>query len=148
MLTVVTAYVPGLTGVTLLSRLVGQNGRSVTQASLSTIAWTATDLTAGAVVSTGSFVVATSIFDSLQQNDPRWVKDSKTAPGPDGQYGYNFLGGPLAYNLLAAATPVQVPAGWPEGAAVRPVRVDVAFSPVGGVRFTVSWVLKIQPAYG
>lgn len=147
MLSVVTAVVPGLTGVSLLARVLGQDGRPITRASLSTIGWTATDLTAGAAIATGTFTVASSVYDALQQTDPRWSKDSATSPGPDGLWGWNFLAS-LSATLLGAATPQQVPAGWPTPVGPRPVQVDVGFTPVSGARFTASWRLEIQPAYG
>jgi hypothetical protein len=91
-------------GVTLLARIVGQNGQPITQASLSKIQYALTDFGAGVRASTPgppnpapttgllrTVTISTTVFDALQQNDPRWTKDSAANLGVDGLWGWNFL---------------------------------------------------------
>jgi hypothetical protein len=135
------AAVPGQSGVTLLARVLGQNGVPITRASLSGIGWTLTDLTRGAVLGTGSLTINSAVFDSLQVGDPRWTIDTPVNPGADGANGYNFLA-VLAATLfpIRPATPVDVLAGYqPKG--VR-YQADVVWTPVTGQPFRqiFSWL--------
>lgn len=141
---IITGQTTGRSGVTLMARLRGAAGQPVTQASLSSITWQLSDLTAGTVAGSGTFAVASSIFDALQQADPRWQADSALVPGPDGSWGYNFLA-----TLGAALFPVATLAPAQFGAAAVPhlYQADVAFQPVSGERFTVSWQLNVVPVY-
>ncbi len=88
---IITGIVVTKTDVTLLARVVGNLGTPVTQATISAISWQVSDLTLGTVLGTGTFVVASVIFNSLQQADTRWVRDSATQLGVDKAWGYNFL---------------------------------------------------------
>lgn len=74
---------------TLYARIRSKSGL-VTQATVSSISYSIYDLTDQASQTTGTFTVSSVIFDSLQQDDPRWTTDSAERPGTDGSYGYNF----------------------------------------------------------
>jgi len=107
-------------GVTLLARIVGNGGMPITQASLSTIQYALTDFGSGSPTpgspgpanpapTTGalaSLTISSVVFDSLQQNDPRWTKDSAANLGSDGAWGYNFLA-TLAATLFTTANRQQ-----------------------------------------
>lgn len=87
--------IPTRTGVTLLARIVGNAGVPITQSTLASIQYDLTDLGSpiGVSPTTGPLVtlaIATVLFDSLQQSDPRWTRDSAGAPGRDGLWGYNL----------------------------------------------------------
>ena len=136
--------IPSATGVVLLARVLGNQGVPVTQASLSAIAWTLTDLTTPAALSSGAFAVASVVFDALQQADPRWTRDSAAVPGPDGRWGYNFLAtlpaglfaiSPAPTVGLLAATPVRYQA-------------DVAFTPAAGEPFRQVFQWTRQRVWG
>ncbi len=114
--------IPGKSGVTLMARLRGQDFTLITQASLTSIAWTLTDRTTGLAVANAPFTVATVIFDTLQQGDGSWSKDSKSATGPDGTWGYNFRAILPAANIVPAGDRFQC---------------DVVFTPVTGEPFRV-----------
>jgi hypothetical protein len=134
----------GLSGVTLLARITGTPGVPITQATLTGVAWTLTNLTTGVVAATGTFVVGASVYDSLQQADGRWTADSLAAPSTvDGLAGYNFLG-TLAAALFAAAVPVAgvvaPPPTW--------FQADVAFTPVSGQPFRQSWRFPAGAVFG
>lgn len=131
----VTGVAAGKSGVALLARVLGNAGAPITQASLASIAWTLTDLTAGAAVAAGTFVVATSVFDSLQI-DPRWTVDA---------LGYNFLG-----TLAASNFPAALPAAGAPGQAAPPRRyqADVAFTPAAGEPFRVIFAWSALSVYG
>lgn len=129
-----TGSVVAGSGVTLLARLRGQGGQHVTQASLSSIGYTVSDLQAGAIIATGTFTVSSTIFDSLQQFDPRWTMDSQAAPGADGSWGYNFLAG-LPASALPQTTLTSAALYLPPPR----VQVDVLFTPLTGEVFRVVW---------
>lgn len=61
------------------ARVANENDTDITQASVSSIAYTVTDMADASVVDSGSFVVSTSIFDTLQTGQG-W----NTAKYPDG----------------------------------------------------------------
>ncbi len=120
--------VPMRSGVALLARIAGATGVPITQASLSTIQYALTDLGAGPGVPpvTGPLTalsVAAVVFDQLQQQDPRWTRDSAQAPGADGLFGFNFLA------VLPAALMTSP----------NRQHVDVIFTPVSGEPFRVSF---------
>ncbi len=142
-----SGVVAAQSGILLLARVVGATGGAITQASITSIAWTVTDLTLGTVLATGTFTVSSSVFDSLQQNDPRWTYDSAASPGPDGAFGYNFAA-TLPSTVLAVSTPSPVPPGYPPANLPRRVQVDVAFTPVVGAAFRVIFLLSVLPVYG
>lgn len=135
--------VPGNAGVILMARLIGQFWALVTQASLASIAYQVTDLTVPGTYTTivslgnGTIPVSTSIFDSLQQQDQTWTKDSAANPAPpppqgDGRYGYNFR---------FVLPPSSVPGG-------KRLQVDVVFTPVAGQPFRVQFQFTTLPTYG
>jgi len=138
--------VPGKSGVTLLARLRGSDGRLVTRASLSSIAYTVSDLSAGTSLGTGTFTISTTVYDSLQQGDPRWSADSAREPGPDGSHGYNFAA-ELPASLFALTTLAEP--GVLSGPA-RPGRIqaDVAFTPASGQAWRVVFAWDSYPVYG
>ena len=68
-------------GAIVLARIVGNDGSNITQASITSIAYLVYDTTSSAQVITGSVTVATSVFDTLQDDD-RWPDSEAT--------GYNF----------------------------------------------------------
>ncbi len=125
--------IPGTSGVTLMARIRGQDHTLLTQASLSAIAWTLTDLTTGLAVTTGTFTIASVVFDSLQQGDGSWTKDKRTAPGPDGAWGYNFRA------ILPAAS--IAPSG-------NRFQGDVHFTPATGEPFRVVFQFRTVKVFG
>ena len=71
-------------GVTFLARLRTNSGAYITQAIFGTITYNVYNLESASTVSlSGSFVVASTVFDTLQTTDARWTVDST---------GYNFAG--------------------------------------------------------
>jgi hypothetical protein len=135
--------VSGQTGTTLMARLRGQNGVLVTQGTLLSITYTITNITTGAAVGSGTLVVSTVIFDSLQQNDPRWKQDSAAKPGLDGVWGFNFLA-----QIPAASFPVS-PQSTAGIAAPNPTyQVDCVFTPIAGEPFRVIFQVTADKVYG
>lgn len=80
----------------------------------------------------GSLTVASVVFNTLVQNDPRWDIDSQYSPGADNQWGYNFL-----FTLPASAL-----------AKPDKYQLDVRFVPVSGEPFTVPFALTALQVYG
>lgn len=144
--TIAGQAIPGKTGVTLMARLRGAAGALVTGASLSSIGYTVSDLTDGTALGSGTFTVSAVLFDSLQQGDARWSKDSAGRPGADGAWGYNFLAS-LAATLfpLTALAADDLLAG---PAPPHRVQCDVAFTPVSGQPFRVLFSWLSVPVYG
>lgn len=133
-LPIITAQsVPGRSGVALMARIRGQAAALLTQASLTSIGWTLTDLATGLVVTSGTFAVAAVVFDALQVQDGSWTKDSADSPGPDGAWGYNFRGIIPAANFTASGDRFQV---------------DVAFTPATGEPFRVPFQFATVKVYG
>jgi hypothetical protein len=120
---VITGSARARSGATLMARIRGNNGLPLTQASVASIALTVTDTTTGIATFAGPLAVAASVFNSLQQSDPRWTRDSADYPGADGSWGYNF-----SCVVPAAALPN----------AVR-YQTDVVITPVAGEPFRVVW---------
>lgn len=122
-LNVITAkVVPGNAGLALMGRLVNYTGTLVTQASISSIAYSVYDLDADASLATGTFTVASVVYDTLQQSDAAWTKDSASKPGTDGRWGYNF-------KAILPATDIPIASSGDR------VQVDVAFTPASGQKF-------------
>lgn len=68
-------------GFSLMDRLIGNDATDLTQAAVTSIAWSIYDLADATVAfATGTLTVATVVFNSLQ-TDARWTTDST---------GYNF----------------------------------------------------------
>ena len=136
----ITGSGPARSGVTLLARILGNNGNPVTQASVSSINYQVTNLSAGTTGTATALTVADVIFDSLQQNDLRWTKDDADHPGIDGRHGFNFAA-TIPRTQFAAATPaVDTP---------DPVKyqIDVLFTPTTGQAFTQRFLYTAQPVY-
>lgn len=132
----ITGIVVNRSGVTLMARLLGNLGTPITIATVASIAWKVSDLTTGLAVASGTFTVATTVFDSLQM-DSRWTLDNANALGPDQRYGYNFLA------VLPAATfAATVLTGQANLTPADRLRCDVTFTPVSGEVFAVpfEWV--------
>lgn len=142
--TTLSGPVTGGSGVLLLARvLAGVAGGGfdlLNQGSVTSLAYTVTNLTTGLAVGSGTLVVSASVFNSLQQTDPRWTQDSAQNPGPDGLWGYNF-----ATTLAASLFPPASPA---VGVAATRYQADVAFTMVSGQPFRVSWQWNSFPVYG
>ena len=140
---ILTGTVHAGSGVCLMARLRGLDGNLVTQASLSSITYAIRDLTDAVTDSTGSLTISSVIFDSLQQNDLRWRKDSQSRPGPDGQHGYNFrtvMGATLFGEFtVATASPYRV--------SPSTFQIDVKFTPTSGQAFVQSWQITPLPTY-
>ena len=137
---------PGKTGVTLLARVRMANGQLLTQASLSSIAYTVSDLTNGSSLGTGTFTVSSTVYDDLQQYDPRWQADSAGEPGDDGEFGFNFAGAlPATLFALTTLAAPGVLTGFNAGIVVQ---ADVAFTPASGQQWRISWRWRVLPAYG
>ncbi len=126
----ITGIVVGRTDVTLLARVVGYLGTPITPADVAAISWQVSDLTAGTVLGTGTFAVASVVFGGLVQTDPRWTRDSQQAPGPDKQWGYNFL-------AVVPASAFAGPALVPLANAYPPdqLQADVTMTPASGNPF-------------
>jgi hypothetical protein len=129
----ISGQVAAGSGVTILARLRGQDGSLVTQASLTSIAYSVANLTEGEVVGTGSLTVSTCVYDSLQ-TDARWTQDTASRPGPDGATGYNF-----AATLPASLFPETTLTSAVARSAPPRVQVDVTFTPTSGQPFRVVW---------
>lgn len=123
--------IPAGSGVVLLARILGNSGQPITRASLSSIAYTVTDLTSATVDGTGTFTISSVVFDTLQQQDKRWRLDSAAEPGQDGRWGYNFLAtlpASLFTTTTVSATEVLTP--------TVKLQCDVLFTPASGQAFT------------
>ena len=130
-------------GVTLMTRLQGNNGQLVTKASLASISYQVSNLTLGTVAGTGTLAVASVIFDSLQQSDPRWTADSADSRDKFGNWGYNFLA-----TLPAAAFGVSTLVAQPLAPVPPPVyQIDVLFTPASGEVFRVPFRAQAYPVF-
>jgi hypothetical protein len=138
----ITGVVVNRTGVTLLARLLGSLATPITQATVASIAWKLSDLTAGTVVAAGTFVVAATILNALVQNDPRWTADSANSPGPDGLWGYNF-----AAVLPASTFPATPLTGQALLMTPDTLQCDVTFAMQDGTQFVVPYRWTPLAAY-
>jgi hypothetical protein len=136
----------GNSGLVLCARILGNQGNPIVQADIATIAYTVQDLTLATLVTSGTFAVATSVFNSLQQQDPRWTTDSEFALGPDRQYGYNFAAtvpaAALADLYTTSYNPELVPTVTPHR-----TQVTVLFTPAAGEVFRVVYQFTPIPTY-
>ena len=134
---VTAAAVPGGTDVLFLARVRAANFALITQATVSTITWTLTDITPGVnyqtVVGTGTFAVAATVFNSLVQSDLSWTKDSANNLGADGAWGYNF-----AATLPAAGI---VPSG-------DTFQLETKLAIVGGTTLRLVWQFNTVQVFG
>lgn len=124
--------IPTGTDVALLARLRAQSYALVTQATLTSIAWTVTDTVLGTLLGNGTFTISQVIFDTLVKSDPSWSRDGPPifAPenaygfpgsvvGTDQQWGYNFRG------IIPGSVVPLTSAG-------NDLQADVTFTFVGG----------------
>lgn len=88
---IITGLVVGRGTVVLMARILGSLGVPITAATVTSIAYQVTDLTAGTILTSGALTPASVVFNALVQNDPRWTRDNLYNPGPDGNWGFNFL---------------------------------------------------------
>lgn len=143
-LPVLTGATVARSGATLMARIRGANGQLITRASMSTIAYVVSDLTAGTTGSSSSLVVASVVFNSLQQEDPRYTQDNECNPGPDGAWGYNFM-----TVIPASAFPISVLSSTADDPVPEPhdYQIDVVFTPVSGEPFRVVWLVTPVNVY-
>jgi hypothetical protein len=108
----------------LMARIEGTDGDLITQADVSSIAYTSVDMHGDttSAVSSGALVVAATVFDTLQ-TDSRWTVDST---------GYNF-----GFLLPAACIP--------EGD--RCYSIDVVLTMASGGSIPVVWKLTTKKRY-
>ena len=138
----ITGLVIANSGVTCMARLCGAGGALVTQASISSIGYAIRDLTDGETDSASTLTVSSVIYDSLQQTDPRWTKDSAIALGKDGRWGYNFLN-TFAATLFTdfdmdATTKIVTP---------HKFQVNIWFTPASGQKFHVPFQFTPIPVW-
>jgi hypothetical protein len=107
----------------LMARVVGSNGVLITQADITSIAYSVVKISDGTVIGTGSLTVADVVFDTLQ-TDKRWSEDS------------------TGYNVLITPNPTLIPEGGVTYA------FEVVFTPVVGYPFIVIFHIETIPAYG
>lgn len=141
---IITGVVTAQSGVTLMARILGNSGRPITQASLLSITYKVRDLFDLISLGTGTFTISTTVFDDLQQGDPRWTRDSEHSPGPDFAHGYNFLA-----TLPASLFPTAVYDVDPETGDVtrHRLQVDVTFTPVTGEPWVQPFSFQPIPTY-
>ncbi len=120
-----TRAVPGKSGLILMARILGANRQAITQATLTSITYTVTDITTGLAIATAqALTIGNVVFDNLVKTDPTWDADSQDNPSlEDGLWGYNFKTTIPALSLVPSGDRFQV---------------DIVFTPTTGERFTVS----------
>lgn len=132
-------------GVTLMARVRGNAGSLITQASFSSISFTVRDLTNGTTIVSGvALTISSVVFNTLQQGDPSWDKDSSINLGKDGSYGYNFK------TTIPAVHFSNYDVGTTQPFDVRPhrFRVDVEMIPVTGEKFRIPFEFGTIPTWG
>lgn len=107
-------------GVTFLARIKGNDGSNITQASLSSIAYTVTDMADASTVISGTLTISAVVFDALQTG-ARWTVDS------------------TGYNFLWAAPATLAPTGG------RKYRVELLFTPASGAVFVLPFEVDCIP---
>lgn len=108
-------------GLTLMARIVGNDGEYIKQADFGTITYAVHDSDGAEVTASTSLTPANVIFDTLQTSgdDPRW---------PHGDVGFNF-----AFVLPAASSPTGG----------KTNLVEVKFVPSSGEPFHVVWEVGV-----
>lgn len=111
------------TATPLIARIRATSGTYITQASLSSIAYSVFDLTAvpAAIVTSGTISKSSTVFDTLQTSDARWTVDS---------VGYNFL-------WIAPASLFPL--------APRKYQVEITFTTTDSYKLRVVFQPKTQP---
>lgn len=144
---VITGLAIAQAGATLMARVVGNQGTPINSATLAAVAYTVQDLTALTNVCGNSpLAIAGTIFDTLQQSDPRWTKDSAQQPGPDGLYGYNFLT-TLPARLFAAVNPNTDVNQITGQVTPHQYQVQVTYTPQAGEVFLGLWKFTALPTW-
>lgn len=120
-------------GLTLMDRVQGNGGTNITQAAVSSIAYTVTrygslddaiDCVDGtAVVTSTALTVSAVVFDTLQTAAP-WDSAADST-------GYNFR-----YNSVATDRPAV------SGGGTYWHRYDIVFTPASGAVFAVVWIVE------
>lgn len=149
----VTGLLVGASGATLFARVLGALAMPITPASVTSIAYTVTDLASGFQLATELPLPTTCVLPNLVQGDPLWTQDSAAQPGADGTYGYNFLASIPASSLPGLGPnpiDVPVPTAWAGPTPVPDaVQIDVFFTMVGGQVFRIPFVVNVVvPVYG
>jgi len=136
-------------GITLLARIRGQDGRLITQASLSSITFTVRDVTTSTTITSAqALTISSVIFDSLQQSDPRWDKDDADNLGSDGSHGYNFRATIPASNFTAVDVDSDPVPPAPDRVTAHRFQCDVKFTPASGEAFFQPFSFTGIPVYG
>lgn len=143
-----TGLIVANSGVTLLARILGQNGNPITVASLSTIQYAIRNLTLGTTPTalTSAGTVASLVSNDLVQNDPRWSIDSADNPGEDGRWGRNFLL-TLAASLFTSARTFTVESAAPYRVTPYHLQVSVVFTPVSGEQWHIPYPFLSYPTW-
>jgi hypothetical protein len=128
--------VVGSSGVTLMARLVGQDGALIDTTDLASVSIVVTDLTQVAAGQSGAVSTytpdpTTVTFDVLQTGLP-WDRDSVVHLGPDGLCGYNFLFLVPASSFAAGGHKYQI---------------DCNLVPFGAEPFVISYSVPTQREY-
>ena len=108
-------------GQTVMGRIYGHAGTAITQVSLSAVAYTVTRVASDkseSVTGQGSLTISDVVFDTLQDDDPRWEIDDT---------GYNF----------AALIPASC---FQEGGQFH--RIAIKFTPATGEVFYQLWTTR------
>jgi hypothetical protein len=107
-------------GFSIMARVIGNDAANVTQASMTSIAYSVFDLSqVGTASSSGTLAVATVIFDTLQ-TDARWTPDAT---------GYNFR-----WDVPANICPTGN----------KDYRIEILFTPVTGAVFHGVWEPNVK----
>lgn len=101
-----------------------------------------TDRSGATTPGSGSLTVASVVFDSLQQSDPRWTRDNAQTPDAWGLFGYNF-----ATELPASLFPATSTTAAAILAAPKEYQADVIFTPASGQAFRVVFRWTAVPVF-
>ena len=122
------------TGVTLMNRVYGNSGAVITQAGLTAISFKcyqhdtkedAINAAGGTLITSGTLVIADTVFDTLQTASPWDINKDAT--------GYNF-------KYASPAADRTVGGKWH--------RYEIIFDPTTGADFAVVWVVESLPMAG
>ena len=144
---VITGICFSHSGVTIMGRVLGNNGEPIVQADVNTIIYSVRDLTDGQTDSTlNSLTVSAVVFNDLQQSDPHWTADSRYKPGRDYRHGYNFA------TTLPATAFTDFDVGVEEAEVAFAVtrhtfQVTVEFTPASGAAFRQAWQFSPIPTW-
>lgn len=146
-LPIITGVATNQSGVTCMARILGNLGIPILPGDIAGIQYALTDLSTGInVTSAVNISPASTIFNSLVQNDPRWTRDSQNSPGSDGAWGYNFLFTmpPSQFTLPTFDVDQTV---FPARICGHRFQIDVIFTPGSGQPFAVGFAFALQPTW-